>query len=254
MDSSGNVYIADSSNQRIRKVNAAGIISTFVGGAVNDGGLAPLGHLNSPGGVARDNAGNTYIADSGNNRVRKVASNGIITTVAGTGVAGYSGDGGAATSAQLNYPIGLALDAAGNLYIADFGNYLIRKVNTSGVISTVASQGHPYAVALDGAGNLYSADPENECIWKMNTSGGISNLAGKMSSITAIPAMAVPRPALSSTIPGAWPRTPPVTFTSQTPITTASGKSTHRESSRWSRETAIIMPPPVMAVPRPAPG
>ena len=110
-------------------------------GYSGDGGAATNAGLNYPSGVAVDAAGNLYIADSDNKRIRKVDTNGIITTVAGNGSAGYSGDGGAATNARLYYPTGVAVDASGNLYIADTENNRIRKVDTNGIITTVAGKG-----------------------------------------------------------------------------------------------------------------
>jgi trimeric autotransporter adhesin len=197
LDPAGNVYIADTYNNRIRKVTvSSGIIITLAGngagGSSGDGGLATSAQLNTPSGVALDSAGNVYIADSGNNRVRKItASTGIITTVAGNGLEGYSGDDGAATNAELSYPSGLALDSAGNLYIADLDNSVIRKVSkASGMITTVAGNGavgysgdggpaataelsYPSAVALDVSGNIYIADQGNNCIRKVTVSTGI---------------------------------------------------------------------------------
>ena len=145
VDGSGNLYIADTCNNRIRKVSATGIITTVAGngsaGYSGDGGPATSAQLSLPAGVAVDGSGNLYIADSGNNRIRKVSATGIITTVAGNGSPGYSGDGGPATSAQLNQPAGVAVDASGNLYIADSSNNRIRKVSATGIITTVAGNG-----------------------------------------------------------------------------------------------------------------
>jgi hypothetical protein len=142
VDSAGNLYIADNNNYRIRKVSN-GAITTVAGngtrGFSGDNIPATSAQFHDPFGVAVDSAGNLYIADSGNNRIRKVA-NGIITTVAGNGTPGFSGDNGPATSAQLNGPAGVAVDSAGNLYIADGGNNRIRKVS-NGVITTVAGNG-----------------------------------------------------------------------------------------------------------------
>jgi uncharacterized protein (TIGR03437 family) len=178
VDSAGNLYIADTGNQRIRKVSN-GVIATVAGdgtaGYGGDNGPATSAQLYDPGGVAVDSAGNLYIADSGN-RVRKV-SNGVIATVAGTGSYGYSGDNGPATSAQLYGPSGVAVDAAGNLYIADSYNDRIRKVS-NGVITTIAGNGtqgyggdngpatsaqlySPEGVAVDGTGNVYVGDTGN---------------------------------------------------------------------------------------------
>jgi trimeric autotransporter adhesin len=145
-DAAGNLYIADNGNNRIRKVDVNGVITTVAGGGASglgDGGPATNAELVSPVGVALDAAGNLYIADSGNGRIRKVDVNGVITTVAGGGVGNiYSvGDGGPATNAWLSSPVGVALDAPGNLYIADSGNGRIRKVDVNGVITTVAGGG-----------------------------------------------------------------------------------------------------------------
>ena len=154
-------------------------IDTFVGlQGVGDGGPEVKAQLSSPYGVAVDGAGNLYIADISNHRIRKVDSVGTITTVAGTGEGGFSGDGGAATEAQLDSPIGVAVDSAGNLYIADTLNKRVRKVDSTGTITTVAGTGEggfsgdggaavqaqlssPAGVAVDGAGNLYIADQDN---------------------------------------------------------------------------------------------
>ena len=147
VDAAGNVYIADTGNSRIRKVDTAGVITTFAGTGVatfgGDSGQATAAQLNGPTGVAAGPAGNVYIADSGNDRVRKVDAGGVITTVAGTGVPGFSGDTGQATAAQLDEPSGVAVDAAGNVYIADFNNSRVRKVNAAGVITTLAGTGVP---------------------------------------------------------------------------------------------------------------
>ena len=147
LDSSGNIYIADSVNERIRKVTAStGIISTVAGngtaGYSGDGGLATSAKLFSPGDVAVDSFGNIYIADTENHRIRKVTfSTGVISTIAGNGTSGYSGDGGPATNAELYYPGGVALDSAANVYITDLTNR-VRKVTVStGIISTVAGNG-----------------------------------------------------------------------------------------------------------------
>ena len=141
VDALGNVYIADSGNNRIREVSS-GVITTVAGDGtygLGDGGPATAAEIDDPQDVAVDALGNVYIADSGNNRIREVSS-GVITTVAGNGTAGYSGDGGAATAAELNYPSNVTVDGAGNIYIADSSNDSIREVS-SGVIITIAGTG-----------------------------------------------------------------------------------------------------------------
>ncbi len=209
VDAAGNLYIADTSNHRVRKVSASGTITTVAGsgttgsfdnGYSGDGGPATDAQLAYPSGVAVDAAGNLYIADSINNRVRKVSASGTITTIAGSGTTGYagggySGDGGPATDARLNYPSGVAVDAAGNLYIADGNNHRVRKVSTSGTITTVAGNGNrgysgdggpainadldsPYGVAVDTVGNLYIADTDNSQVRKVSTLGTITTVAG----------------------------------------------------------------------------
>ena len=145
VDNAGNIYIADTWNDRIRKVDTSGIITTIAGNGQWSGlaemeGPATQASLYYPNGVAVDSAGNIYIADSSNNRIRKVDINGVITTVAGNGQSGYSGDGGPATQAGLYRPSGVAVDSAGNIYIVDFYNDRIRKVSLPSIFagSTVA--------------------------------------------------------------------------------------------------------------------
>lgn len=145
VDNFGNVYIADAQSERVRKITADGRIRTFAGngelGYSGDGGLAVNASLNYPDRVAIDTVGNVFIADRINNRIRKVDTAGIITTVAGNGTKGFSGDGGPAANAALSGPRAVALDAAGNLYIADTGNRRVRKVTPAGIITTVAGNG-----------------------------------------------------------------------------------------------------------------
>jgi len=197
VDASGNVYFADSQNNRIRKL-AGGNVTTIAGNGQlshsGDGGAAISAQLNAPLGVAVDGSGNLYIADTANNVVRKVATNGAITNFAGNGSAGNGGDGGAATSAQLSAPRGLAVDSAGNLYIADAQNHKVRKVS-GGTISTVAGSGTqgfggdggaagsaqlntPFGVTVDGAGNLYIAEFGGNRVRKVTSGGTISTVAG----------------------------------------------------------------------------
>src|SRR5262245_24696358 len=184
VDASGNIFIADTNNNRVRKINPAGSVTTVAGtgawGSAGDGGAASSAQLAGPRGVAVDGAGNLFIADSGNNRIRRVSINGIITTVAGNENGGYSGDGGPATSARLNYPTAIAVDMQGNLFIADRYNNRIRLVSSSGIITTLAappSISDPRGVAVDVDGNVYVADSGNNRIGRIS-SGIISTIAG----------------------------------------------------------------------------
>jgi hypothetical protein len=204
-DALGNFYIADAGNERIRKVNASGTITTvagngyqdssYNGGFSGDNGPAINAELNYPRGVAVDVIGNIYIADANNNRIRMVSPSGIITTVAGNGYAGFSGDNGLAISAELNNPQGVAVDASGNIYIADTANNRIRKVNPSGTITTAAGNGtqgfsgddgdatiaelaYPRGVGADASGNIYIPDTLNSRIRKVSTNGIITTVAG----------------------------------------------------------------------------
>jgi sugar lactone lactonase YvrE len=217
VDASGNIYIADQQNNRIRKVDTSGTITTVAGngtaGYSGDGGPATSAELDSPSGVAVDSSGNLYIADSLNSVIRKVSPSGAITTVAGNGYnrlgtgqpgfndGGYSGDGGPATSAELNNPYAVAVDASGNIYIADTYNRRIRKVDASGTITTVAGNGYegsgdlggysgdgepatsaelaqPFGVAVDNTGNIYIDDQNNNRIRRVDASGVITTVVG----------------------------------------------------------------------------
>lgn len=202
IDGAGNLYIADSGNNAIRKVTlSTGIITTVAGngtpGSAGDGGPATAANLNNPQGITVDAAGNLYIADTNNNKIRKVSTSGIISTVAGNGTASNIGDGGLATAAGLSSPFAVAFDAAGNMYIPDSGNNRIRVVNASTqIITTFAGNGtvgatgdggpatqaefySPSGLAFDPAGNLYIADTQNNRIRKVSAiSGTISTFAG----------------------------------------------------------------------------
>jgi sugar lactone lactonase YvrE len=199
VDSSGNIFIADFGNNRIRKIVSGGNISTFAGNGLTsysgDSGGATQAQFNTPSGVAIDAAGNIYVADTINNAVRQITTKGVISTFAGTGTAGFSGDGSAANKGQLNAPQGVAVDAAGNVYIADSGNLRVRVVGTNGNISTFAGSGSPgyggdggaatsatfylpSAVATDKSGNVYIADYQVSVVRKVVSGGTISTVAG----------------------------------------------------------------------------
>jgi trimeric autotransporter adhesin len=205
-DHTGNMYIADWVNNVIRKINTSGIITTVagngygagmpgVGGYTGDGGQATAAEFDGPSDVAFDMAGNMYIADQSNSAIRKVNTSGIITTIARTGSSGYNGDGIAATSAELNQPIGIAFDNAGNLYIGDESNNRVCKINTTGIITTVAGTGTagynadgipataaelnaPCWVAISSTGDLYIPELQNHRVRKVDSSGIITTVAG----------------------------------------------------------------------------
>ena len=194
----GNLYIAEYYGQRVRKVTPAGIITTLAGtgveGYYGDGGPATAAELNGPYRVTVDLAGNVYIPDSGNSRVRKVSPDGIISTVVGNGQSGYAGDGGLATNATLNFPEAVAFDPAGNYYLADEAANVVRKIDTNGMITTAVGTGvaaytgdngpatkatldSPVGVAVDASGNLFISDQGNNVIRKV-TNGIITTYAG----------------------------------------------------------------------------
>ena len=171
------------------------IAGTGVAGFSGDTGVATNAKVFGPSGVAVDGAGNTYFSDYYNQRVRKVSSSGNISTIAGTGTAGYNGDGVSGTAVMVNNPMGLAADAFGNVFIADKGNHRVRKVDASGTITTIAGTGtggytgdngpatsaqlfDPTAVAVDNWGNVYIADGANNAVRKVGTDGIISTIAG----------------------------------------------------------------------------
>ncbi len=204
-DKHGNMYIADAVYAVIRKVNTAGIIVTIAGKSgihshTGDNGPAVNATFSSPCGLAVDSSGNIYIADASNNVVRMIDATGVITTVAGNDTAGFSGDLGPATDARLDSPYAVATDLSGNLYITDYRNDVIRKVDGAGIISSYAgmnaSYGYsgdngaanlamlnkPAGIATDTAGNLFIADANNNVIRKVDKSGVISTVAGNGSA------------------------------------------------------------------------
>ncbi len=237
VDSAGNIYIADHQDQRVRRVDSAGIITTFAGtgtrGFSGDGGPASSAALTDPYGVAVDSGGNVYIADRLNYRVRKVTPAGIITTVAGAGTAGFSGDGGPSTSASISSPQGLALDTAGNLYIGETGTDRVREVTPAGIISTVAGGANiggnfgdgglatnanlslPIGVTTDSTGNLFIADSHHGRIRKVSASPGAAAISASATSLS-----------FTYTIGGAVPASQPLTVTSSTgPLTVTASTS-----------------------------
>ena len=200
-DAQGNLYFADTGNHIIREYSVAGVLTTFAGSGVQgysgDNGPAKAAELDSPQGLALDAAGNLYIADSHNHRIREVATGGTITTFAGTGVAGFSGDNGQASAAQFDLPTALAFDSAGNLYVADTNNHRIRRIAaTTAVVTTIAGNGmeafagdnglataasidSPNGLAIDPAGNLYIADTHNGRVREVSAATRmISTVAG----------------------------------------------------------------------------
>ena len=200
VDGAGNSYFADYFNQRIRKINSAGTITTIAGtgtaGFSGDGGLAINAELHNPTGLAVDVIGNLYVADKGNNRVRMINTGGVITTLAGANTGGYTGDNGPASAAELYGPTGVAVDAQGNIYIADRSNNAVRKIDLNGMISTIAGTGaggfngddwpsstlatlyEPSSVAVDNIGNVYIADQNNNRVRKVDTFHKISTVMG----------------------------------------------------------------------------
>jgi len=199
VSSSNEIYIADTGNHRIRKISTSGIITTIAGTGIasfsEDGGLATKATLNNPRGIAVSSSNEIYIVDTGNQRIRKISTSGIITTIAGTGTASFSGDGGNATSASLSDPYGVAVSSSNEIYIADTGNHRIRKISTSGIITTIAGTGiasfsgdrgyatnatlsHPHGVAISSSNEIYIADTTNQRIRKISASGIITTMVG----------------------------------------------------------------------------
>ncbi|HEY5913521.1 MAG TPA: hypothetical protein VJA21_23280 [Verrucomicrobiae bacterium] len=190
----GTVFIADSYNHRVRKVDTNGIITTVAGNGATvhfgsiyygtysgDGGPAVDAGLNRPAGVALDSEGNLFIADNYNDRIRKVDANGIITTIAGNGNSGYSGDRGWATNASLSSPVGVAVDSAGAIFILDEGNNRIRRI-TNGIITSLAASASVSSMVgfcLDALGNFVVADESGERVWRVATNGATTLVAGK---------------------------------------------------------------------------
>lgn len=194
----GSIFICDAENNRIRKLDPAGIITTIVGDGHNqfdgDGKTAIRASLSFPTSVAIDAKGNIFIADKDNHRIRKVDVSGTITTIAGGKRQGFSGDDGPAIDAILDTPLGVVVDASGNIFITDTGNQRIRKIDSSGIITTIAGSREGYSgdggaaiyaqlftpegLAIDSRGNIFNADTSNHRIRKIDLSGIITTVAG----------------------------------------------------------------------------
>jgi sugar lactone lactonase YvrE len=179
LDPAGHIVTVDAGNNRIRKGSGSNKITTIAGGYIGDRRLGPLTAFNSPNSFAADQLGNLYIADTFDQRIRKITPSGKVSTFAGNGFSGESGDGGPANKASLNAPFGVAADSSGNVYIADSSNFAIRKVDKSGTISTFAFVSLPLGMTTDAANNLYVADAVPDCVvWKITPYGRKSIVAG----------------------------------------------------------------------------
>lgn len=193
VDGTGNVFVADSGNNSIRKITSAGVVTTLAGGgsAGSANGTGAAASFNLPYGVAVDASGTVYVADTYNNLIRKVTPAGVVTTLAGSGNAGSAN--GTGTAASFNFPFGVAVDTSGNVYVAENKGNLIRKITSSGVVTTLAGSGSagsangtgtaasfsaPQGVAVDAAGNVYVTDGNNNLIRKITSAGVVTTLAG----------------------------------------------------------------------------
>ena len=256
-DRLGNLYLSDTDNHRVRKVSG-GIIATIAGTGIagfgGDGGSALSAQLNLPYGLALDSAGNVYVADLGNQRVRRITPDGTITTVAGTGRKASSPDGAAPTDTSLLSPRNVAI-RAGNLYIAEFEGHRIRKLTPDGKLSTVAGTGvagssgdgnrasaaqidYPAGMAFDRAGGLYFADSGNNAVRKLYADGTIGTVLGRNPDTTLFSPSPWPR---TSREPSTW-AIPPSSFAPTPPP--ANGSATPATASPTSPATAAPPPAP----------
>ena len=193
VDASGTIYIADSNNNRIRKITPGGVVTTLAGSGTASyaDGTGTAAQFNDPTGIAVDTSGTVYVADLYNNRIRKITSGGVVTTLAGSGTAGSLN--GTGTSAQFNNPYGIIVDSSGSVYVADTSNNIIRKITSGGVVTTLAGSGTagslngtgtsaqfngPYGITIDSSSNIYVGDMLNNTIRKITPGGVVTTLAG----------------------------------------------------------------------------